>query len=447
MTITTRRPILRFVAVTGAILAGTTVAQGHVLAESGKPNTKPGDVAIGTRLAARSDPAVALIGLQYKATVVVPMPTTTKAFDALTAKARKHAKAGRIPADRQSQIKWILRTALSDAGRYLKPAKKTISLKNRSLGGYCTGWWITPNGYMVTGAHCVSVSKTALRQGLAEQALPAVNAQQVKGYLKSIAGVAQPDGEMALLAQTLFGEFNTKHMRVTGVQRRIGIVRALPGGERDTTSVITPLRLVASGQDYPGEDFALLKLNGAKNLPTVPLGDDADVQVGDELYINGFPGVITKNPNFNAKSKLYPALTQGAFNARRTSVKGVPYIQAQAPSYGGNSGGPVFDKHGRVIGTLIAGTGDDQENQSYILPVGVIKKHLAAARVKPAQSRTSRLYGAALDDFFARRYRAALPKFRQVRELYPAHPYVATYIADTRKAITAGKDRTPKNAR
>jgi hypothetical protein len=79
--------------------------------------------------------------------------------------------------------------------------------------------------------------------------------------------------------------------------------------------------------------------------------------------------------------------------------------------------------------------------------VGVIKKHLARAGVKPVQSRTTLLYNAALDDFFARRYRAALPKLRQVRALYPAHPYVGNYIADTRKAIAAGKDRTPKNAR
>ncbi|WP_345567410.1 serine protease [Nonomuraea rosea] len=440
------KPGMRIAAMTGAILTVATLAQGNALADGAKQVSKPEDVAVGTRLAARSDPAVVLIELRYTGTVLVPVPSRTRAFDALTARARKHAKAGRIPSDQQSQIKWILRTASANVSRYLKPAKQSIKLKNQSVGGHCTGWWITPNGYMVTGSHCVGFANSLLRQRFGAGVLPVINAQEVKNYLKSIVGVAQPDDEMVRLAGTLFGGFNTKNMRVTGVRRGIGVVRALPGGGRDATSKVTPLRLVARGLDYPGEDFALLKLNGARNLPTVPLGSDADVQVGDELYINGFPGVITTSPAFNPKSKMYPALTQGAFNARRTTISGVPYIQAQAPSYGGNSGGPVFDKRGRVIGTLIAGTGDDaQENQSYILPVGIIKKHLAAAGVKPVQSRTSLLYGAALDDFFARRYRAALPKFRQVRALYPAHPYVAGYLRDTRAAIAAGRDRTPRN--
>ncbi|MFI7703092.1 trypsin-like peptidase domain-containing protein [Nonomuraea sp. NPDC049480] len=442
-----RKPVLRSMVMTGAILAGATVAQGNALADGAKQTSKPGDVAIGTRLAARSDPAVVLIELKYTGTVVVPLPRRTKAFDALTVKARRHAKAGRIPSDRQSQIKWILRTAASDVGRYLKPGEKKVDFKNRSFGGYCTGWWITPNGYMVTGAHCVSTPKAVVRQGFGNIVLPGVNAEEVKGYLKSIAGVAQPDDEMVKLAGAVFGGFNTRNMRVIGVRSKIGVVRALPGGGMDATSKVTPLRRVAQGRTYPGEDFALLKMNGAGNLPTVPLGDDADVQVGDELYINGFPGVITNSPIFNPRSKLYPALTQGAFNARRTTIAGVPYIQAQAPSYGGNSGGPVLDERGRVVGTLIAGPGNDaMENQSYILPVGIIKKHLATAGVRPVQSRTSRIYNSALDDFFARRYRAALPKFRQVRELYPAHPYVTTYIRDTRKAIAAGQDKTPKNA-
>ncbi|TMR36222.1 trypsin-like serine protease [Nonomuraea zeae] len=441
------KPVVRLMAMTGAILAGATLAQGNALADGAKQVSKPEDVAVGTRLAARSDPAVVLIELRYTGTVLVPLPTRTKAFDALTAKARKHAKAGRIPADHQSQIKWILRTASSNVSRYLKPTKQNIKLKNQSVGGHCTGWWITPNGYMVTGSHCVGLDNKLLRQRFGQGVLPVINAQEVKNYLKGIVGVAQPDDEMVRLAGTLFSGFNTKNMRVVGVRRGIGVVRALPGGGRDATSKVTPLRLVARGLDYPGEDFALLKLNGARNLPTLQLGSDSDVQVGDELYINGFPGVITTSPAFNPKSKMYPALTQGAFNARRTTISGVPYIQAQAPSYGGNSGGPVFDKRGRVIGTLIAGTGDDaQENQSYILPVGIIKKHLAAAGVKPVQSRTSLIYGAALDDFFARRYRAALPKFRQVRALYPAHPYVAGYLRDTREAIAAGRDRTPRNA-
>ena len=56
------------------------------------------------------------------------------------------------------------------------------------------------------------------------------------------------------------------------------------------------------------------------------------------------------------------------------------------------------------------------EGRSFILPVAEIRKRLAKAGVRPVTSPTSRYYDAALDDFFAGRYRAALPKFRKARE-------------------------------
>jgi hypothetical protein len=431
--------VRRTLVAVAATLAGVMLSQGNAVASA------PHDVAVGTRLAARTDPAIQLIELDYTATVIVPGVARTKAFLSLYAKARGHAKAGRIPSDQQSMYKWILRTAGSDTGRYLKPAKQNLTFKNQPAGSYCTGWWMTPDGYMVTASHCVSASKAELRQQFGMNVLDAVDNAEVKGFLKSIMGVAQPDEELTKLARTMFGRFNAKNMRVTGLRKSIGVVHALPGGGMGSTSKITPLRLVAKGRDYPSEDFALLKMDGVRNLPTVSLGDDTDVQVGDELYINGFPGNVTNSQVFNGKSRLYPSLTEGAYNALRTTVFGVPYIQAQAPSYHGNSGGPVFSKAGRVIGTLIAGTGEDGvENHSYILPVSIIQKRLAAAGVKASESSTTRIYNSALDDFFANRYRAALPKFRKVRELYPEHPYVAQYISGTQKAIAAGKDRTSK---
>jgi hypothetical protein len=56
-------------------------------------------VAIGTRLAAQTDPAVRLIQTEYAARVTVPTASARTSFTALFAKAKQHAKAGRIPSD------------------------------------------------------------------------------------------------------------------------------------------------------------------------------------------------------------------------------------------------------------------------------------------------------------------------------------------------------------
>lgn len=432
------------VAATGLALPALMVSQGSAVAQASRE--APHKAAVGTRLAARTDPAVQLIALEYSAKVGVPTAKPKKAFIGLFAKAARHAKAGRIPADHQSQVKWVLRTARGNVDRYFAPTRPLRSAK-LTTGAWCTGWWVTPDGYMVTGAHCVSATRTDLRKRFAASIVPKAGAADVKIFLRSIMNVAQPDDELVGLANTVFTRFNTEKLRVSGLKRYLSVVAPLPGGGMNKTSKVTQVSLIAKGRNYPGEDFALLKMRGARNLPTVPLGRDTDARVGDILYINGFPGLVTTSPVFNQRSKLYPALTEGAYNAKRTTVFGVPYIQAQAPSYPGNSGGPVFSQNGKVIGTLIAGSGDTAENHSFILPVSVIRKHLAAARVSASESATTRVYNSALDDFFAYRYKAALPKFRQARTLYPAHPYVNDYINDTRRAIAAGKDRTPKSGK
>ncbi|MFI6320487.1 trypsin-like peptidase domain-containing protein [Nonomuraea sp. NPDC050556] len=423
-----RRRVLAAAALAAAAL---TVSQAPAMAST------PKDVATGTRLAARTNPAVQLIQQLYGAKVVVPKPKVNKAFKALMLKAQQNAKAGRIPADHQSQLKWALGQAVLDADRYLDPAAGQKRTKAEVTNTLCTGWWMTPNGYMVTGAHCVEMAKPMIRTSLGQKVLPKLNEADALAMLAQYGRNAEPTPEIGQLAMKLFGAFNTKHMQLVGLKHGMFVI--------SVKNTATPLTLVAKGAAWPGEDFALLKMKGAKNLPTVSLGLDTDVRVGDSLYINGFPGPITFDENLDLRSRLYPTLTEGAYNAKRLSVKGVPYIQSQAPSYHGNSGGPVFSKDGKVIGILIAGTvdqdGTQPENHSFILPVSIVQKHLAKAGVKPVESATTRVYNSALDDFFAGRYRAALPKFRQVKALYPQHPYVGAFITDTQKAIAAGKSR------
>ncbi|WP_431900952.1 trypsin-like peptidase domain-containing protein [Nonomuraea sp. bgisy101] len=410
-------------------MAGVTALQGSALA---KP--KPKDVAVGTRLAAETNPAVQQIMMAYTATLTIPEPVATKAFEGLFAKAERHAKAGRIPADHQSQIKWVLRAAAKNVGKYLVPGKALRKDDGEVVAGICTGWWITPDGYMVTAAHCAGMSKAALRQEFATKALAKIAKRDVQDFIKGVSDVAQPDEGMTKLAEEMFTAFDLKAMRVRGLKKELAVVMHDGKGKISVRN----LELVAKGSDWPGADFALLKMAGARGLPTVSLGSDDDVRVGDNLYISGFPGILSLNPDLDELSRLYPSVTEGAFNVRRTSVKGVPYLQAQAPMYVGNSGGPVFSADGRVIGMVVAAATMDSglaENAGFVLPVGVIKKRLAAAAVEPRGSRTSRVYSAGLEDYFSGRYEAALDKFHLVRKLYPAHPYVGAFIADTKKAL------------
>jgi serine protease Do len=144
---------------------------------------------------------------------------------------------------------------------------------------------------------------------------------------------------------------------------------------------------------YPGRDYALFKVSGYNNLPSLRLGHAADLQVGDNLYVDGFPGTVTGNNAFTTQSQAAPTFTSGLLSASRTSVDHVPYLQTQAPAFHGNSGGPVLDTQGNVIGTLIAGSTDQTgalvSGYMFVLPVGIIRSVLADHGIQPATGRVT----------------------------------------------------------
>ncbi|WP_308250038.1 S1 family peptidase [Sphaerisporangium fuscum] len=437
------RKSLTMVAAGASIALSMTAVAAPAVADGETPN-----VPVGTRLAAQAHPAVQLTSLTYTGQVVVPTPEIKQAaMQALAQQAANAAITGKIAQDERSIAKYIFQKMAADPNTFLRAAGPNRSV-DAEVGGLCTGWWVTPDGYMVTGAHCVETGEEELGQLFAQQALEKFNKEDAATVLKEL-GDYQTDEEIVKLATQLFVTFNSTHLRIQGLQKSLSVLQSLPGGGVDKTAKPVPAELVSVGESYPGKDFALLKVNGQQNLPTVPLGDDADVQTGDTLYISGFPGLVTNTPFFSLESKLDPALTEGPYSAKRTTQTGVPYIQTQAPAYHGNSGGPVFSKDGKVIGMLIAGSvtegGENTETQTFVLPVGIIKEKLNEKNVKPAQGLTSTRWNEALDDYFRHYYSRALPKFREVQALFPNHPYVAKYISDTQQAISSGKDQTPSS--
>ena len=99
-----------------------------------------------------------------------------------------------------------------------------------------------------------------------------------------------------------------------------------------------PAKLV--GTD-PKNDLAVPKIKPAKPLATVAWGDSDTLRVGDQVLAIGNPfGIGT-------------TVTAGIVSARGRDLHSGPYddfIQIDAPINRGNSGGPLVDAAGRVVG-------------------------------------------------------------------------------------------------
>lgn len=118
--------------------------------------------------------------------------------------------------------------------------------------------------------------------------------------------------------------------------------------DADSINVIlqddTNLSATVVGRDKK-TDLALLKVNTSKPLPAVSWGDSDKIRVGDWILAIGNP------------YGLGGTVTAGIISARARDIQSGPYddyLQTDAPINRGNSGGPMFNMDGEVIGVNTA---------------------------------------------------------------------------------------------
>jgi serine protease Do len=110
-------------------------------------------------------------------------------------------------------------------------------------------------------------------------------------------------------------------------------------------------------------DVAVLKID-ARNLPVVTIGDSAKARVGEWVVAIGAP------------FGLENTVTAGIVSAKSRSLPGdsiVPFIQTDAAVNPGNSGGPLFNLQGEVIGinSQIYSRSGGYQGLSFAIPIDV----------------------------------------------------------------------------
>jgi len=138
----------------------------------------------------------------------------------------------------------------------------------------------------------------------------------------------------------------------------------------------------------PNADAALIKIDTDQSLSTVELAPDDTVKVGEKVTVLGYPGFSVKTMalittveagEVHAQKEVIPepTVTDGLIsrlssgpeqrgNATTIGDMGDVY-QLSVPTGAGNSGGPVFNSSGKVIGLFTYGT--PLESVTYAVPI------------------------------------------------------------------------------
>ncbi len=233
-----------------------------------------------------------------------------------------------------------------------------------------TGFFVSSNGFILTNRHVAAAWEQSY-----EFPSSANMGIVYAANKKSILGVLNRAPEQWIPAKTMqeFGSFK-------GANDKLEV--GFPGS---TTPVMADLKRVSDRHDV-----ALIKIDMPESAPMVELFDNYEqIQEGEAITILGYPAVTAPIYGFirtaddlsrgtQTRDIPHVTVTPGNIGAvlrgsegkdRTVSVIGDAYQLTANATGSGNSGGPVFDDQGRVIGIFYAGRRYGSATVTYAVPI------------------------------------------------------------------------------
>lgn len=301
-----------------------------------------------------------------------------------------------------------------------------VSIYNKtydlSYGTSGTGWFVAPDGVLLTNAHVVDDAVAPENDLIANRV--ATFAQEKLGVKTQ-----------AELNDVL------KNTRVVEFKRDFFVI--MPWNE------IVPAKVLKTGHPIyvePGDDVAVVQVQKESTYVTLPVGPSKDLRKGQTVYLLGYPGVANLEgilDQNNPASHSEATFTIGNVSAIDKTVGGRLTPQLNVNANHGSSGGPVLD--GNMVGRGLLTFGNpDGPLTEWAVSGELALEFLAAVNVEPTKGEATELYEAALDAFYKNDLRGAQSKLEQLFTVAPELEKLSNIqkILDDIKAGKGGDDGT-----
>jgi S1-C subfamily serine protease len=296
-----------------------------------------------------------------------------------------------------------------------------------SYVGSGSGSFIDPSGYIATNAHVTELTQQGEDKGKNLLFIEFIKLLAAD-YGKDPRAILNDSNAVYQIRQNFQPrEFKHIHHVVT------------PDGS------VFPFEIKAFGAPVgDGKDVSIIKIE-VKNAPILKLGKSDSVQLQDHITVVGYPAAADTDV-LDKKSQLEASITDGKVSARKNAQDGSPVLQVSAPATHGNSGGPVLNDKGEVIGMLTfrgdTVNGQEVSGFSFVVPASTMQEFVKQAGATNQESAVDKAYREGLELYWQNEYSAAIKKFETVKALYPQHSEVEKLTRDSQQAIAEGKERS-----
>ncbi|HTN47348.1 MAG TPA: trypsin-like peptidase domain-containing protein [Flavipsychrobacter sp.] len=274
-------------------------------------------------------------------------------------------------------------------GDYLKALGNFagIELDLVASSGSGSGFVVDERGFIATNRHVASNWLTSFH--FQDYAFPGIMVGQ------NADGTFGPEWTMEVSRDMVGDWVPGNDKRYTGVNTYLDVTFA-------NNSQRTPAKIVRISSTH---DVAMIKIDLPESLPKVDLNDNYDqIQPGDAAVVMGYPGiapaqVVLKrsqdvfNTNPNITTVPVPTISNGnvgrMVRGTEKNSKIDDYMSSFGDYYqltinstgGGNSGGPMFDDHGKVVGVFSAGKWEPGAAISFAIPIKYVMELMGRQQV------------------------------------------------------------------
>ena len=211
---------------------------------------------------------------------------------------------------------------------------------------YGSGFIISEDGYILTNAHVISDEEVWEENLRMELTLYDYLILEDEYYIGNI-------DEETYNYYIYLNDYLYEYLEITPTINYEVVV------DSNNPKTYTPdLIKTEGGTSEDFEDWSLIKIN-VNNIEHLSLGNSDEVNEGSEIFVIGYPLVseYEYSEKMEFKDNINPTINKGIVS----HIKYEGYIktfQIDASASGGNSGGPVMNKKGEVIGILTAGVNE-----------------------------------------------------------------------------------------
>jgi serine protease Do len=241
--------------------------------------------------------------------------------------------------------------------------------------GSGSGFFINPDGYLVTNGHVVAIYNNYMndKTGYTQQILNNTIIQKIIQEFKQANG-REPSQEEIQKEYTKFMKEQQPQVADHGPINYVVL--------SNSETFRFELKKFSPSIPDGGKDIAVLKIE-RENCPVIMLGDSSTLNLQQPVFTIGFPAVVDPKqfPMLEQKNTLKSSITRGSISALKTDYKGMSVIQHDAATSPGNSGGPTVDIHGNVIG-VHSYAAREYDGFKFCVPINAAKEFIRDAGVE-----------------------------------------------------------------